>query len=113
MVLDSAGGVMVDAFGQSNIASIHAVGDVTNRIALTPVAIREGAALANTLFGPTRISADLTTVPSAVFSQPPIGTVGLTEVKPWPSIAKLIFATQNFAACATACPGATSARWLN
>ena len=81
VVLDSAGGVTVDAFGQSNIASIHAVGDVTNRIALTPVAIREGAALANTLFGPTRISADLTTVPSAVFSQPPIGTVGLTETQ--------------------------------
>jgi glutathione reductase (NADPH) len=52
---------------------------VTHRISLTPVAIREGAALANTLFGPTPISADLSTVPSAVFSQPPIGTVGLTE----------------------------------
>jgi len=58
---------------------VHALGDVTNRIALTPVAIREGAALANTLFGPAPVSADLTTVPSAVFSQPPIGTVGLTE----------------------------------
>lgn len=81
VALDSAGGVTVDAYGQSNIASIHAVGDVTNRIALTPVAIREGAALANTLFGPARISADLTTVPSAVFSQPPIGTVGLTEAQ--------------------------------
>lgn len=79
--LDNAGGVKVDAFGQSSIASIHAVGDVTNRIALTPVAIREGAALASTLFGPSRISADLTTVPSAVFSQPPIGTVGLTEAQ--------------------------------
>jgi glutathione reductase (NADPH) len=81
VALDQAGGVVVDAFGQSSIPSIHAVGDVTNRIALTPVAIREGAALANTLFGPTRISADLTTVPSAVFSQPPIGTVGLTEAQ--------------------------------
>jgi len=79
--LDSAGGIKVDAFGQSNIKSIHAVGDVTHRISLTPVAIREGAALANTLFGPTQISADLTTVPSAVFSQPPIGTVGLTETQ--------------------------------
>lgn len=79
--LDSAGGVKVNAFGQTNVASIHAVGDVTNRIALTPVAIREGAALANTLFGPMPVSADLTTVPSAVFSQPPIGTVGLTEAQ--------------------------------
>jgi glutathione reductase (NADPH) len=69
----------VDAFGKTNVASVHAVGDVTHRISLTPVAIREGAALANTLFGPTPISADLSTVPSAVFSQPPIGTVGLTE----------------------------------
>jgi len=79
--LDNAGGIKVGAFGQTNISSIHAVGDVTNRIALTPVAIREGAALANTLFGPAPVSADLTTVPSAVFSQPPIGTVGLTEAQ--------------------------------
>jgi glutathione reductase (NADPH) len=79
--LDSAGGVKVDAFGKTNIASIHAVGDVTNRIALTPVAIREGAALAHTLFGLSPVSADLTTVPSAVFSQPPIGTVGMTEAQ--------------------------------
>lgn len=81
VALDKAGGVVVNAFGQSSIPSIHAVGDVTNRIALTPVAIREGAALANTLFGPNPVSADLTTVPSAVFSQPPIGTVGLTEAQ--------------------------------
>lgn len=79
VALDDAGGVQVDALGRTNVPSIHAVGDVTNRIALTPVAIREGAALAQTLFGPAPVSADLTTVPSAVFSQPPIGTVGLTE----------------------------------
>ena len=77
--LDHKGGVKVDAFGRTNVASIHAVGDVTDRISLTPVAIREGAALANTLFGPAPVSADLRTVPTAVFSQPPIGTVGLTE----------------------------------
>ena len=81
VALTSSGGVKVDAFGKTNIGSIHAVGDVTNRISLTPVAIREGAALANTLFGPTPVSADLTTVPSAVFSQPPVGTVGLTEAQ--------------------------------
>ncbi|MDR3369507.1 glutathione-disulfide reductase [Rhodoferax sp.] len=79
--LDHKGGVKVDAFGQTNVASIHAVGDVTDRISLTPVAIREGAALANTLFGPAPVSADLRTVPTAVFSQPPIGTVGLTEAQ--------------------------------
>lgn len=79
VALDGAGGVRVDALGRTNVPSIHAVGDVTNRIALTPVAIREGAALAQTLFGSAPVAADLTTVPSAVFSQPPIGTVGLTE----------------------------------
>jgi glutathione reductase (NADPH) len=81
VAVDSAGGVMVDAFGKTSVDSIHAVGDVTNRIALTPVAIREGAALANTLFGPIPIAADLTTVPSAVFSQPPVAIVGLTEAQ--------------------------------
>lgn len=81
VALDGAGAIPVDAFGQTCVASIHAVGDVTDRIALTPVAIREGAALALTLFGPDRTPADLTTVPSAVFSQPPIGTVGLTEAQ--------------------------------
>lgn len=81
VALDSAGGVQVDALGQTNIPSIHAVGDVTHRIALTPVAIREGAALAQTLFGPKPVGADLTTVPTAVFSQPPIGAVGLTETQ--------------------------------
>lgn len=79
--LDSVGGVLVSPLGQTNIPSIHAVGDVTNRIALTPVAIREGSALAQTLFGAKPISADLTTVPTAVFSQPPIGTVGLSEAQ--------------------------------
>ncbi len=79
--LDEAGAVQVDQFGQTSIPGIHAVGDVTNRIALTPVAIREGAAVANTLFGPTRTAADLAVVPSAVFSQPPIGTVGLSETE--------------------------------
>ncbi|MEI8169269.1 MAG: glutathione-disulfide reductase [Rhodoferax sp.] len=79
VAIDRSGGVKVDAYGKTNIDSIHAVGDVTHRIALTPVAIREGVALAKTLFGPTPIATDLTTVPSAVFSQPPVGTVGLTE----------------------------------
>ena len=81
VALDKAGGVIVDAFGHSNVSSIHAVGDVTNRIALTPVAIREGAALAQTLFGTAPTAADLSTVPSAVFSQPQIGTVGLNEAQ--------------------------------
>ena len=77
--LDPSGRVRVDEFGRTNVPSIYAVGDVTNRIALTPVAIREGTAVANTLFGQAPTTADLSVVPSAVFSQPPIGTVGLSE----------------------------------
>lgn len=77
--LDPSGGVRVDEFGRTGVASIHAVGDVTNRITLTPVAIREGTTVANTLFGTAPAAADLALVPSAVFSQPPIGTVGLSE----------------------------------
>ena len=76
---DGQGAVKVDAYGRTSAESIFAVGDVTNRIQLTPVAIREGAAVASTLFNgqPTRV--DHHNVPSAVFSQPPIGTVGDSE----------------------------------
>jgi glutathione reductase (NADPH) len=79
--LDEEGGVVVDRFCRSSVANIFAAGDVTNRIALTPVAIREGAAVAMTLFGGTETPVDLDDVPSAVFSQPPVGTVGLSETQ--------------------------------
>ncbi|NQW85006.1 MAG: FAD-dependent oxidoreductase, partial [Alcaligenaceae bacterium] len=72
-------GVQVDAFGQSAVPHIHAVGDVTEGIALTPVALAQGGAVARSLFGPQRQAAQLGYVASAVFSQPPIGTVGLGE----------------------------------
>ena len=81
VALGKKGEVLVNEWGQSSVPSIHAVGDVTDRIALTPVAIREGAAVANTLFGANPVPADLAVVPAAVFSQPPIGTVGLSEEK--------------------------------
>lgn len=73
------GAVKVDDDNQSSVPSIYAVGDVTNRVQLTPVAIREGQAFADTIFGgkPTRV--DYACIPSAVFSHPPIGAVGLTE----------------------------------
>ncbi|RFB80170.1 glutathione-disulfide reductase [Methylovirgula sp. 4M-Z18] len=77
--LDASGAVKVDAVSQSNIPSIHAVGDVTNRINLTPVAIREGHAYADTVFGGKKIAVDHHNVPSAVFTTPELGTVGLTE----------------------------------
>ncbi len=72
-------GVKVDAFGQTAVPHIHAVGDVTEGIALTPVALAQGGAVARSLFGPQRQAAHLGHVASAVFSQPPIGTVGLGE----------------------------------
>lgn len=77
--IDKEGAVVVDADNKSTCDSIYAVGDVTNRVQLTPVAIREGHAFADTLFGdkPTRV--DYESIPSAVFSHPPLAGVGLTE----------------------------------
>ncbi len=77
--LDEEGGVVVDRFCRSSVPNIFAAGDVTHRLALTPVAIREGGAVAMTLFGGAETPVDLDDVPSAVFSQPPVGTVGLSE----------------------------------
>lgn len=79
--LDARGAVMVDAYSQSSVPNIYAVGDVTNRVNLTPVAIREGAAFAATVFGGTPMAFDHTDIASAVFTQPPVGTVGLTEAE--------------------------------
>jgi glutathione reductase (NADPH) len=73
--------VVVDRFSASSVPSIYAVGDVTDRIALTPVAIKEGHAVALTLFGNQPTAVDHMDVPSAVFSQPPVGTVGFTEAE--------------------------------
>ena len=77
--LTARGAVKVDRFSKSTVESIYAVGDVTDRVQLTPVAIREGHAFADTVFGnkPTSVSYDC--VPSAVFSHPPIAGVGMTE----------------------------------
>ncbi len=77
--LTKTGAVAVDAFSRTNIENIWAVGDVTDRINLTPVAIREGQAFAQTVFYDTPTSFDHEMVASAVFSQPPIGSVGLAE----------------------------------
>ena len=73
------GEVIVDDYSQTNIPSVYAIGDVTNRVQLTPVAIREGMAFVETVFkgNPTAVDHDL--IPSAVFTQPELGTIGLTE----------------------------------
>ena len=73
------GEVEVDEYSQTAVPSIYAIGDVTNRVNLTPVAIREGMAFVETVFkaNPTPVDHDL--IPSAVFTQPEIGTVGMSE----------------------------------
>jgi glutathione reductase (NADPH) len=77
--LDAKGAVVVGADNKSSVDSIYAVGDVTNRVQLTPVAIREGQAFADTIFGNKPTIVDYGCIPSAVFSHPPIAGVGMTE----------------------------------
>ncbi|MET0363182.1 MAG: glutathione-disulfide reductase [Sphingobium sp.] len=79
--LNDTGAIKVDEQNRTNVESIYAVGDVTDRIQLTPVAIREGQAFADTVFGNKPSTVDYSCVPSAVFSHPPIASVGLTEAQ--------------------------------
>ena len=79
VALDDQGAVIVDPFNATNVPSIYAVGDVTNRVQLTPVAIREGHVFADTVFGNMPRTVDYTAIPTAVFSSPPLAGVGLTE----------------------------------
>ncbi len=76
-----SGGIAVNEFSQTNVPHIYAVGDVTHRTNLTPVAIREGHAFADSVFGKRKIVVDHADIPTAVFSQPEVGTVGLTEAE--------------------------------
>jgi glutathione reductase (NADPH) len=73
------GEIRVDADNRSSVPSIFAVGDVTDRVQLTPVAIREGQAFADTFFGNKPHQVDYTCIPSACFSHPPLAGVGMTE----------------------------------
>jgi glutathione reductase (NADPH) len=77
--LGRKGEVVVDEWSQTSVPSIYAVGDVTDRINLTPVAIREGHAFADTVFGGEQVKPDHDCVPGAVFTQPEYGYVGMTE----------------------------------
>lgn len=79
--LDGDGSIEVDAYSRSTNPAIYAVGDVTGRAALTPVAIREGAAFAETVFNGNPTAVDHSLIPTAVFSEPEIGTIGLTETE--------------------------------
>ena len=83
------GGIAVDEFSRTSVPNIYAVGDVTNRVNLTPVAIREGHAFADTVFGGRPTPVDHTNVPTAVFSEPEIGVIGLTEAQARERLAKV------------------------
>ena len=81
VTLNDKGAVMVDAYSQTSQPNIYAVGDVTDRLNLTPVAIQEAMAFVDTVYRGRPRAMDHTNVPSAVFSQPPVSTVGLTEAQ--------------------------------
>jgi glutathione reductase (NADPH) len=83
------GGVAVDEFSRTSVPHIYAIGDVTNRVNLTPVAIREGHAFADTVFGGKPTAVDHANVPTAVFSEPEVGAVGLTEAQACERFAKV------------------------
>jgi glutathione reductase (NADPH) len=77
--LHEHGGIDVDEYSRTSVSNVYAVGDVTNRVNLTPVAIREGHAFADTIYGGRPTPVDHSNVPTAVFSEPEVGVIGLTE----------------------------------
>ncbi len=96
ITLGANGEVPVDAMNQTACPSIYAVGDVTDRVQLTPVAIREGHAFADNVFGGMARVTDYACIPSAVFSQPPLASVGLTEEQARAQYADLRVFTSDF-----------------
>ncbi|MGB3846724.1 glutathione-disulfide reductase [Sphingopyxis sp. YF1] len=96
--LDDHQAIKVDETNQSSVSSIYAVGDVTNRIQLTPVAIREGQAFADSVFGGKPTVVDYANVPSAVFCHPPIGAVGMTEAQARNKLGSIRTYTSDFRA---------------
>jgi glutathione reductase (NADPH) len=95
VALDAVGAIKVDPWSRSSVPSIYAVGDVTNRVALTPVAVREGHAFADTVFGGKKRAVDHARIATAVFATPELGTVGLTETEARTAYARVdVYATQ-------------------
>jgi glutathione reductase (NADPH) len=90
------GGITVDGFSRTSVPNIYAIGDVTHRLNLTPVAIREGHAFADTVFGKRTVQVDHADIPTAVFSQPEVGTVGLTEEKARAQFSRVDIYKANF-----------------
>jgi glutathione reductase (NADPH) len=89
MKIQEHGGIEVDEYSRTSVPNIYAVGDVTNRVNLTPVAIREGHAFADTVYGGKPTPVDHSNVPTAVFSEPEVGVIGLTEVQARDRLAKV------------------------
>jgi glutathione reductase (NADPH) len=107
VALDKQGAIVVDDNWQTSVDSIFAVGDVTNRVQLTPVAIREGHAFADNRFGGKSVRVDYTNIPSAVFSNPPIGAVGLTEAEARAQLGEVKIYTSEFRAMKNAFTGSS------
>ncbi len=88
--IDGKGAVIVDEFSKTNKRNIYAVGDVTNRVNLTPVAIREGVAFVETVYKGTPTAFDHENIASAVFTRPPVGSVGLSEAQAFKAYGKSV-----------------------
>src|SRR6476661_5071312 len=103
--LDERGAIAVNDYSQTNVPHIYAVGDVTDRIALTPVAIREGHAFADSVFGKRPTPVDHTNVPTAVFSEPECGVIGFTEAQACEKLAKVDIYKTTFRSLKTTLSG--------
>ena len=96
--VNQGGAIKVDQNYKTNVDSIYAIGDVTDRVCLTPVALAEGMALVEHLYGADTKQVDYENIPSAVFSQPPLGVVGLTETEAKERYGKIDVYTSGFKA---------------
>ncbi len=96
VTLNEMGAIAVDEDSATNVDNIHAVGDVTDRIQLTPISIREGHAFADSIFGKKPWRVDYNCVPSAVFSNPPLGSVGMSEAQARNKLGQVKVFTSDF-----------------
>ena len=108
LALDAGGAVIVDGYSKTNVENIWAVGDVTDRVQLTPVAIREGHAFADSEFGGNPWAFDHSDIPTAVFTQPEVGTVGLSEEDARAEFGELDIYKTTFGPMKNAISGGTS-----
>ena len=112
VALDGAGAIVVDENYQTNVPSIYALGDVTNRVNLTPVATAEGMSLVNKLYASTDKRVDYENIPTAVFSQPSIGTVGLSEAQARAKFADIDVYKTDFKAMKNSISGSTERTFM-